>query len=79
MQGPLQGFERFPFERPIMIMRQVAMVVCLVLCAALGATNWQELQMPLVCISWLLILFIIAVATASLLSASALWPSAKPR
>ncbi|HKD45676.1 MAG TPA: hypothetical protein VKD24_08460 [Candidatus Angelobacter sp.] len=70
--------DRARIERPIMVMRQVAMVVCLVLFAALGAANWQELQMRLAGTSWLLIPFIIALAMASLLSASALWPSAKP-
>ena len=30
-------------ERPIMLMRQVAMVACLVVCLALLAANWQTI------------------------------------
>jgi hypothetical protein len=71
--------ERARIERPVMIMRLVATVACLVVFAALVAANWQQFQALLGRESWLLLPVGIAVLMGSLVSASLLWSAAKGR
>jgi hypothetical protein len=72
-------YERARIERPVMIMRMVAAVVCLVVFAALVVSNWPEFQTLLGRETWLLLLFGAVVLTASLVSASLLWSAARGR
>lgn len=65
-------------ERPIMVMRLGATVLCVVFLTALMAANWQQLQ-TLGRESWLLIPIAIVALMASLVSAALLWPAARRR
>jgi hypothetical protein len=49
-------------ERPLMVIRQVAIVVCLAFCLALLAANWQMVAS----MSWMLLPLAIAAAAAFL-------------
>jgi hypothetical protein len=71
--------ERARIERPVMIMRLVATLVCIVVFAALVASDWQQFQVLLGRESWLLLPVGIVILTASLVSASLLWSAAKGR
>jgi hypothetical protein len=71
--------ERARIERPVMIMRLVATVACLVVFAASVAGNWQQFQALLGREGWLVLPVGIAVLMGSLVSASLLWSAAKGR
>jgi hypothetical protein len=71
--------ERARIERPVMIMRLVATLVCVLVLAALVASDWQQFQALLGSESWLLLPVGIVILTTSLVSASLLWSAAKGR
>jgi hypothetical protein len=72
--------ERARIERPVMIMRLVATLACIVVLAVVVASDWQQFQALLGSESWLLLLPVgIVILTASLVSASLLWSGAKGR
>ncbi|HEY6308568.1 MAG TPA: hypothetical protein VI488_19155 [Candidatus Angelobacter sp.] len=70
--------EQARIERPVMIMRLVAVAACLVVFAALVAANWPQFQ-ALMGSGILLLSLAIVILTALLVSASLLWPAAKGR
>ncbi len=69
--------ERARIERPVLIMRMVAAVVCLVVFAGLVATNWPQFQKLLGSATWLVLPLGVVVLTVSLVSLSLLWSAAK--
>lgn len=69
--------ERERIERPLMVMRLAAAMVCLVVFVALGAANWEQLQTLIGREGWLVMPFGIAVLTTSLVSALLLRSVAK--
>jgi len=65
-------------ERPMMIMRMVAAIVCLAVFLGLAARNWGQFQVTMDRTSWLMMPLGILVVAASLVSAALLvWSPAK--
>jgi hypothetical protein len=64
-------------ERPILIMRLVAIVLCLVVFAAMLSADWQQVQALFGRESWLLMPFAVVVFTTALLLGAFFWPAAK--
>jgi hypothetical protein len=71
--------EQARIERPVKIMRMVAVVVCLVVLAFLVTQNGELRESLLGRESWLLLPLGVVLLMASLVSVSLLWPSAKRR
>jgi uncharacterized integral membrane protein len=71
--------EQARIERPVKIMRMVAVVACLVVLAVLVTANREQLQMLLARETWLFLPLGVVLLTASLVSASLLWSAAKGR
>jgi len=71
--------EKARIERPVKIMRMVAAVAWLVVLAALVGASGDQFQALLADVNWLLVASGLAILTASIVSLSVLWSSARRR